>query len=77
MKHLVAVCALMLGGCYSFSTLGRARTVEEGHFEAWGAPEALVVATDSGGSVSRRSVSRSVRACSSIDRPIRTRDSIC
>ena len=51
MKHLVAVCALMLGGCYSFSTLGRARTVEEGHFEAWGAPEALVVATDSGGSI--------------------------
>lgn len=43
--------ALALGGCYSFSTLGRARTVDEGRFEVWGAPAALVVATDSGASI--------------------------
>jgi hypothetical protein len=51
MRSLVLLAALLAGGCYSFSTLGRARTVGEGHYQIWGAPEALVVATGSGGSI--------------------------
>ncbi len=50
MSRVIAT-ALLLSGCYSFSTLGRARTVERDHFEVFGAPEALVVATDSGASI--------------------------
>jgi hypothetical protein len=50
-RALVVACAVLATGCYSFSTLGRARTVSEGRVEVWGAPEALVVATDSGASI--------------------------
>jgi hypothetical protein len=50
-RRVLVLGALLASGCYSFSTLGRARTVQEGHVEVWGAPEALVIATDSGGSV--------------------------
>ena len=51
MKRALLLTLLLTTGCYSFSTLGRARTVQEGRIEVWGAPEALVVATDTGGSV--------------------------
>jgi hypothetical protein len=47
------LAAFLLGtsGCYSFSTLGRARIVDQGHVELWAAPEALVVATPTGASI--------------------------
>lgn len=48
---LVAASALLLQGCFPFATLGRARVVEPGEIEVWGAPSALVVATSTGGSV--------------------------
>jgi hypothetical protein len=41
----------LLTGCYSFSNYGRARVVDEGHVEAWAAPEALVVTSGSGASI--------------------------
>ena len=46
-----AIAALALSGCYSFSTLGRARTIDKGHFQVFAAPEAFVVASGSGGNV--------------------------
>ncbi|HUJ61571.1 MAG TPA: hypothetical protein VLX92_23865, partial [Kofleriaceae bacterium] len=36
---------LALAGCYSFPTMGRARTVPARRVELWGAPEVYVVAT--------------------------------
>jgi hypothetical protein len=50
MKRVIPI-ALLLGGCMSFSTLGRARVVEQGRTQVYGAPEAFVVATASGASV--------------------------
>ena len=50
-RFAVAVASMLLAGCYSFSTLGRARTVGAGHVEVWAAPEALVVTTPGGASV--------------------------
>ena len=41
----------LLAGCYSFSTLGRARIVEPGRVELFGAPAALVQAVSSGATV--------------------------
>lgn len=49
--HVVALGALLLAGCYSFTTLGRARTVAAKHVEVFGAPEALIVTSGSGASV--------------------------
>lgn len=46
----ILACTILLSGCYSFSTLGRARVVDEGQVEVFVAPEALVVASASGGS---------------------------
>jgi hypothetical protein len=40
--------ALALAGCYSFPTMGRARTVERGKLELWVVPDALVVVTGGG-----------------------------
>jgi hypothetical protein len=50
---IAAVLAMspLISGCYSFSNFGRARTVDEGHVEAWAAPEALVVTSGSGTSI--------------------------
>jgi hypothetical protein len=39
---------LLLGGCYSFSTLGRARIVEPRHAEVFAAPAVLVTTAGSG-----------------------------
>jgi len=39
---------ILLAGCYSFPTMGRARIVERRHLELWAAPSALVVATPGG-----------------------------
>jgi hypothetical protein len=50
-KALFVATAVALSGCYTFSTLGRARIVEPEHVELWGAPQALVVATSSGAGV--------------------------
>ena len=38
---------VLLPGCYSFSTLGRAHTVGKGHVEVFAAPEALIVPVSS------------------------------
>jgi len=53
MRGLTLSCLALtlLSGCYSFSNLGRARTLDQGRVEVWGAPEAIVVATDTGASV--------------------------
>lgn len=45
------VAAILSSGCMSFSTLGRARTLPEGSWEVWAAPEAYVVAHEDGASV--------------------------
>ncbi len=51
--RILAPClaATSLAGCYSFSSMGRARIVEAQRFELWAAPEALIVATSSGAGV--------------------------
>jgi hypothetical protein len=41
-------------GCYSFTTLGRARTIGKGHIQAFAAPEAMIV--PGGGSVMVRPI---------------------
>jgi hypothetical protein len=50
-----AIACLVAGslgtGCYSFSSLGRARIVDPHHFEVWGAPAAVIVATGDGASI--------------------------
>ncbi len=46
-----SVALLPLAGCYSFSNFGRARVVDEGHVEAWVAPEALMATSGSGMSI--------------------------
>lgn len=57
MRRGVAIVATgLLGlsgasGCYSFTTLGRARTVGKGHYEVFAAPEALGVVSGSGGAI--------------------------
>lgn len=48
---LGCLLAVALGGCYASGTLGRARVVDPGRLEVYGAPEAFVVATSSGASV--------------------------
>src|SRR6185295_19925777 len=45
------LACLLLTGCYSFSTLARARTLAARHVEVWAAPEALIVATGSGAAI--------------------------
>ena len=47
-RALLLAIAPLLGGCYSFSTIGRAHTVGKGHVEAFAAPEALVVPSNNG-----------------------------
>ncbi len=47
----IVLMGLLASACMSFSTLGRARVVEVGRVQIYGAPEALVVATDSGASI--------------------------
>lgn len=51
LRSLLCVAALWLGGCYSFSTLGRARIVEPGRVQVYGAAEALAVAAHAGTSI--------------------------
>ncbi len=51
MKLLGCIGLLSLAGCYSFSTLGRARIVEPGELEIFGAPAALVQAVSNGATV--------------------------
>ncbi len=52
MRHLVCcVWIMMLSGCYSFSQLGRARVLNARQTQVFVAPEALLIATDSGASV--------------------------
>jgi len=48
---LMALSLFAAQGCYSFSNFGRARVVDEGHVEAWAAPEALMVTSGSGMSI--------------------------
>jgi hypothetical protein len=51
-RAIAAVIAcIALSACQSFSSMGRARIVEPRHVEVWLAPEALIVATDSGASI--------------------------
>ncbi len=42
---------LSLTGCTSFANFGRARVVDQGHVEAWVAPEALMVTSGNGVSI--------------------------
>lgn len=48
---LFLAALLALCGCYSYSTLGRARIIAKGRFQAFAAPEALGIASRSGGSI--------------------------
>jgi hypothetical protein len=41
--RFLALALLLCGGCYSFSTLGRARTVGKHHVQVFAAPELLLV----------------------------------
>jgi len=41
--RLALLVLLSCSGCYSFSTLGRARTLDEGKLELFGAPEGLAI----------------------------------
>jgi hypothetical protein len=45
MRRAATVALLALTACYSFPTMGRARTLGRGRVEVWAAPEALIVAT--------------------------------
>jgi len=47
----LALVLALLPACQSFSTMGRARTLDPGRVEVWLAPQALVVATDGGASI--------------------------
>jgi hypothetical protein len=47
----IALCLLPSFGCYSFTSVGRARTMPAGRIQAFAAPEPLIVATRGGVSI--------------------------